>query len=121
MSLPPHYSPSIRSGDLVFTSGQLPLINRSTKETPDGIVAQTQLVLKKVEDILQGYGLTRRHIIKTSAFITDIEYWDEVNQVYASFFGPDYKPARSILPISNLHFGCLIELEAIASFSIPSM
>lgn len=120
MSIPPHYSPSIRSGDLIFTSGQLPLLNRATKETPTGIIAQTELVLQKVEDILKEYGLTKRHIIKTSAFITDINHWDDVNQVYASFFGSKYKPARSILPITELHFGCLIELEAIASFALPS-
>lgn len=113
----PHYSPSIQSGDLIFTSGQLPLLDRVTKKTPDGIMAQTRLVLDKVENILREYGLTKRNIVKTTAFITDIESWEEVNEIYAEFFG-DYKPARSIIPVSDLHFGCLIELEAIASTSI---
>lgn len=115
MSIPPHYSPSIKTGNLIFTSGQLPILDRITKATPDGIKEQTQLVLNKVELILREYGLDRTNIIKTTAFITDIEYWDEVNEVYADFFG-DFKPTRSVLPISNLHYGCLIELEAIASF-----
>jgi len=117
--MPPHYSPAIKSGDLIFTSGQLPLINRETKETPEGIKAQTLLVLRKVEAILERYELSKRHIIKTTAFITDVSYWNEVNEVYASFFEEDYKPARSILPIGSLHYGCLIELEAIASFTLP--
>ncbi len=80
-------------------------------------MAQTRLVLDKVENILREYGLTKRNIVKTTAFITDIESWEEVNEIYAEFFG-DYKPARSIIPVSDLHFGCLIELEAIASTSI---
>ena len=119
MPNPPHYSPVIKSGDFIITSGQLPIINRATKEVPAGIAAQTRVVLQKVEDIMKQYGLTKRHIIKTTAFITDIANWDEVNDVYASFFGADYKPARSILPINSLHYGCLIELEAIGSFTLP--
>lgn len=119
MPNPPHYSPVIKSGDLIITSGQLPIINRETKEVPEGIAEQTLVVLKKVEAIMKQYGLSKRHIIKTSAFITDIAYWDQVNDVYAAFFGDDYKPARSILPINSLHYGCLIELEALGSFTLP--
>lgn len=119
MPNPPHYSPVIKSGDFIITSGQLPIINRETKEVPEGIAEQTRVVLKKVEDIMKEYGLSKRHIIKTTAFITDIAYWDQVNDEYATFFGEDYKPARSILPINNLHYGCLIELEAIGSYTLP--
>ncbi len=118
MIIPPHYSSSVRAGNLIFTSGQLPLLDRVSKKTPDNIKDQTLLVLQKVAEILNEYGLTKRHIVKTTAFITDIAYWDDVNEVYAEFFGL-YKPARSVLPINELHFGCLIELEAIASFTLP--
>ena len=113
----PHYSPAIQSGDLIFTSGQLPLLDRISKQTPQGIKAQTRLVLEKVESIMKEFGLSKHHIIKTTAFITDIDYWGEVNEVYVEFFG-EHKPARSIIPVPNLHFGCLIELEAIGSRSI---
>lgn len=118
MALPPHYSPSVRSGDFIFTSGQIPLITREPLHVPEGIRDQTRLVLKKVEIILNGYGLSKQHIIKTSAFIVNMDDWNIVNEVYAEFFGA-YKPARSVLPVTNLHFGCLIELEAIASFTLP--
>jgi len=113
-NVPPHYTPMVQSGNLFLTSGQLPLLNRETKEVADGIKAQTLLVLEKVETLLKAKGLDRSHILKTTAFITDINYWGEVNEVYADFFG-EHKPARSIIPVSDLHFGCLIELEAIAS------
>ncbi len=53
-------------------------------------------------------------MIKTTAYITNISDWGIVNEVYNQFFG-EHKPARSILPVSDLHLGCLIELEAIAS------
>ena len=115
----PHYAPAVRSGDLIFTSGQLPIIDPKTKALADGIEAQTKLVLTKVEQILESYGLTKEHIIKTTAYITDVAYWGVVNEVYAEFFGK-YKPARTILPVAHLHYGCLIELEAIASFTRPS-
>ena len=118
MSTPPHYSPCIEAGDLIFTSGQLPIISRDPLEVPQGIKEQAELVLRKVEDLLKQYGLSRRHIIKTTAYIEHIEDWYAVNEVYASFFG-DLKPARSIIPVSELHFGCLIELEAIASKAHP--
>jgi len=120
MPNPPHYSSVIKSGDLIFTSGQLPIINKDTKEVPVDIKDQTLVVLQKVESIMKQYGLTKRHIIKTTAFITDIAYWNEVNDVYASFFDDGYKPARSILPINKLNYGCLIELEAIGSHNIPA-
>ena len=118
MSIAPHYSPAIRSGDFIFTSGQLPILDPMTKALPEGIKAQTELVLKKVEDILVSYDLSKDHIIKTTAYITDVGYWGIVNEVYAAFFG-SYKPARTILPVAHLHYGCLIELEAVASFTRP--
>lgn len=109
----PHYSPSIKSGHLIFSSGLLPLLNRETKEVPLGIILQTTLVLQKAEEICASYGLNRNNIIKTTAFITEVNDWDMVNEVYADFF-QNHKPARSVIPVSSLHFGCLIELEFIA-------
>ena len=66
------------------------------------------------QDILASEGLDRRHVIKTTAFISDSSDWDAVNRVYREFFG-DHKPARSIVPVAELHFGCKIEVEAIAA------
>jgi reactive intermediate/imine deaminase len=109
----PHYSPYKKADGWLYTSGQLPLIDGKTKQCPDGISAQTLLVLQKVEALLAQEGLSKGDIIKTTAYITDIDYWAEVNAVYADFFGA-HKPARSIIPVSKLHYGCLIELEAIA-------
>ena len=111
-----HYSPYVRSNGFIFTSGQLPIINRETNEVPADIKEQTHIVLQKVEALLQQEGLDRTAIVKTTAFITDIAHWPAVNEAYIEFFG-DHKPARSIIPTPSLNHGCKIELEAIASIS----
>ena len=112
-SIPPHYSPCVKFGNLVFTSGQLPLISREPKEAAAGIEAQTLLCLQKIEKLITEYGLTKKDVIKTTAFISDIKDWGAVNGVYADYFG-EHKPARSIIPVKKLNYGCLIEIEAIA-------
>jgi len=114
MAIPPHYSPYTKAGVLIFTSGQLPILDRATKSKPEGIEAQTLLVLNKVESLLKEEGLDKTAIVKTTAYITNGDDWGKVNEVYAKFFG-DHKPARTIIPVSTLHYECLIELEAIAS------
>lgn len=111
--IPPHYSPCVKLGNLVFTSGQLPLLNREPKEAPEDIAEQTLLCLQKIEKLIAEYGLTKKDIIKTTAFISDIADWGAVNQVYADFFGT-HKPARSIIPVKQLNFGCKVEIEGIA-------
>lgn len=110
---PSHYSPATDLGGLVFTSGQLPLLDPVTKSTPEGITAQTELALQKLENVIKPYGLDRNDIVKTTAFISNMDDWAAVNQVYADFFG-EHKPSRSIIPCKELHYGCLIEIEGIA-------
>lgn len=113
-NVPAHYSPAIQAGNLVFTSGQLPLIDPVLKKVATGIEAQTRLTLQKVEDAIATFGLSRNHIIKTTAYISNMDDWGIVNAIYAEFFG-EHKPTRSIVPVSELHYGCLIEIDAIAS------
>lgn len=110
---PSHYSPATKFDNLVFTSGQLPLLDPVTKETPEGITEQTKLALQKLENVIKPYGLDRNDILKTTAFISNMDDWAAVNQVYADFFG-DHKPSRSIIPCRELHYGCQIEIEGIA-------
>lgn len=113
MQIPPHYSPCVKFGNLIFTSGQLPLLKREKKAAPATIEEQTLLCLQKIEDLIKEHGLTKEDVLKTTAFISNIEDWGRVNQVYADFFG-EHKPARSIIPVKQLNYGCMIEIEAIA-------
>lgn len=114
-STPPHYSPCVKIGNLVFTSGQLPLLSRAPKAAPESIEEQTLLCLQKIEKLIAAHGLSKEAVIKTTAFISDIKDWGAVNQVYADFFG-EHKPARSIIPVKKLNYGCMIEIEAIAGW-----
>ncbi|GAB3896442.1 RidA family protein [Larkinella knui] len=108
-----HYAQATVWGDLIFVSGQLP-IHPVTKEKLTGpIDVQTRQVLENVGAILEAAGSDRAHVLKTTVYIADISLWDQVNTVYAAFFG-DHKPARAVVPTKELHYGFLIEIEAVA-------
>lgn len=108
-----HYSPGIISNGMLYISGQLS-IDPDTRALPEGgIAAHAALALKNVERVLTEAGLTRNDVVQCRVYVTDVALWDEVNAVYAEFFGY-HKPARVVLPVPALHFGCMVEIEAIA-------
>ena len=111
-----HYSPYVKANGFIFTAGQLPLTDSTTP--PATVEEQTLLVLQKIEDILRAEGLDRRAIVKTTAFISHGDDWAAVNSAYREFFG-EHRPARSIIPVAELHYGCRIEAEAIAAMPAP--
>lgn len=107
-----HYSQCIEHNGILYLSGQLP-IDPLTKAIPKTIEEQTDLALKNVGLILTEAGSSKKQIIQMRVYISDIKLWDKVNERYSLFFG-DHKPVRSIVPTRDLHFGCLIEIEATA-------
>ncbi len=108
-----HYSMCISHNGTLYVAGQLPLV-KGTKIPAEGIEAQTLLVLQKVEEILVAAGSAKEKIIQMRIYLSDIGLWDEVNEVYADFFG-NHKPVRAVIPTRELHYGCLIEVEATAA------
>jgi len=109
-----HYSQAVVYGDTVYVSGQL-AVNLATGEKGVGsIEEQTRLTLQNIEQILLSAGSDLNHVIKTTAYVSDVELWGGVNQAYAEVFG-DHRPARAVVPSRDLHFGCLVEIEAIAA------
>jgi len=109
-----HYSQAVVYGDTVYVSGQL-AVNIATGEKGVGsIEEQTRLTLRNIEQILLSAGSDLYHVIKTTAYISDVELWGGVNQAYAEVFG-DHRPARAVVPSRDLHYGCLVEIEAIAA------
>jgi 2-iminobutanoate/2-iminopropanoate deaminase len=109
-----HYSQAIVHGNLVFVSGQI-AIDPSTGEKKLGSVEeQTELILKNIGNILRAAGSDLKHLIKTTAYIEDMELWAAVNAVYARVLD-DHRPARAIIPSKGLHHGFLIEIDAIAA------
>lgn len=107
-----HYSQAMVHGDLVFVAGQLAITTTGERLTGP-IEQQTLQALLNLRAILEAAGSDINHVLKTTVFIADIELWGKVNTVYSEFFG-DHRPARSIVPTRELHYGFLIEIEAIA-------
>jgi len=107
-----HYSQCIHHNGIIYLSGQLP-IDQVTKSIPKTIEEQTDLALNNVELILKEAGSSKNKVIQMRIYLSDIELWNSVNKRYSEFFG-NHKPVRSIVPTRELHFGCLIEIEATA-------
>ncbi|WP_028830087.1 RidA family protein [Proteocatella sphenisci] len=106
------YSQGMDIGNLVFTSGQLPL-NMETGEMETEIKAATKASLTNVEAIFAQAGLTMNDVIKTTVFISDMNNFAAMNEVYATFFG-EIAPARSCVEVARLPKDVLVEIEAIA-------
>lgn len=106
-----HYSPVIAHDGTLYLSGQLPKL--ADGSIPEGIQAQTQLVLDKLDHLLRHSGSSRHLVLQVRIYLPDVQLWDQVNAIYAAFFG-EHKPARCVVPTRELHYGCLIELEAVA-------
>ncbi|MGL5255730.1 MAG: RidA family protein [Proteocatella sp.] len=106
------YSQGKDTGNIVFTSGQLP-INMETGQMETEIKAATKASLDNVKSILEEAGLTMADVVKTTVFISDMENFGEMNEVYAGFFGEN-APARSCVQVARLPKDALVEIEAIA-------
>lgn len=112
-----HYSAAVIHNGTVYVAGQLPIDYEAGKTAPEGgIREQTLVALQNLARVLEQSGSGVSQVLKTTVYIADVEYWPAVNEVYAGFFGA-HKPARSIVPVSSLHHGCLVEIEAIACLS----
>ena len=110
------YSQAIRSGDLLFCSGQIPLDPKSGQMVSDDITAQTRRVLENISGLLKGEGLSMSDVVKTTIFLTDLGNFQIVNEIYGSYFN-NQPPARSTVQVSALPKGAKIEIEVIASAS----
>ena len=107
------YSQAIQVGNLVYTSGQLP-IDPVTGNFPEGgIKEQTRQSLLNVKAILEEAGLTMGDVMKTTVFMADMNDFADMNAVYAEFFSEPY-PARSAVAVKTLPKDALVEIEVVA-------
>ena len=98
---------------MLYVSGQLS-IDPDTREVCSGdIKDHTRLALDNVDRVLKEAGVSRNDVVMCRVYTPDVNYWGPINEVYAEFFG-DHKPARVIVSTTTLHFGCLVEIEAVA-------
>ena len=106
------YSQAISFGDLIFTSGQIPL-NLEGNVVSDGVKEQTKQVLINLENVLKSANSSLNSVIKTTIFLASMDDFVLVNEVYADFF-KEHKPARSTVAVKTLPKNVLVEIEAIA-------
>ena len=107
------YSQAIKVGNLVFTSGQIPIDPATGNFVEGGIKEQTRQSLTNVKAILEEAGLTMANVVKTTVFMADMADFADMNAVYAEFFAEPY-PARSAVAVKTLPKGALVEIEVVA-------
>ena len=106
------YSQAVVHGDVVFTSGQIPINPETGAVEAVGITDQTEQVMKNLGEILYAAGSSYEKAIKTTCFLAEISDFAAFNEVYAKYFTD--KPARSCVAVKDLPKGVLVEVEVIA-------
>lgn len=109
-----HYSQAVKHNGLVYVSGQLPVQLGAAHNPEAAFEDQARLALANLLAILDAAGSTPRHLLKVTVYLVGIENWPRFNAVYAEVLG-DIKPARSIVPVPALHYGYLVEIDAVAA------
>jgi 2-iminobutanoate/2-iminopropanoate deaminase len=107
------YSQAVRSGNMLYTAGQVAIDPAVGKLIDGDITAQTHQVLRNLTAVLEAGGTGLGHIVKTTVFLQDMADFAAMNAVYASFFGPN-PPARSTVAVAGLPLGAMVEIEAVA-------
>jgi 2-iminobutanoate/2-iminopropanoate deaminase len=108
------YSQAIKSGGLLFVSGQIALHPQSGEFVGNDVRQQTERVLENLKGILEAGGASLGHVLKTTVFLKDMNDFAAMNEVYAKYF-TSAPPARSTVQVSKLPKDALVEIEAIAS------
>jgi len=107
------YSQAVKVGEMVFVSGQIP-IDPATGDIVQGdIKAQTRQVLTNLNTVLTAAGSSLEKTVKTTVYITNMDEFSQVNEVYGEFF-TDQPPARACVEVSRLPKGVAVEIDAIA-------
>jgi 2-iminobutanoate/2-iminopropanoate deaminase len=107
------YSQAIDCGDLVFLSGQIPLVPETGLVADGGLEAQAHQMFANIKAVLAEAGMSLSNVVKTTVFMTDLSQFAAFNAVYAEYFKAPY-PARSCVEVSALPKGVLVECELIA-------
>jgi len=109
------YVHAVRTGDLLYTSGQVGLDPATGRLVPGGIEAETRRALDNLAAILKSAGTSFDHVVKANVFLIDMDDFAAMNGVYASVFG-DTRPARTTVAVSRLPVGARVEIDLVASF-----
>jgi len=107
------YSQAVRSGNLVFLSGQIALDPKSGNLIEGDFAAQARRVFENLRAVLRAAGVDFRHVTRATVYLTDLGNFQSLNSIYAEYFG-DHKPARSTVGVAQLPRGAAVEIDLIA-------
>ena len=107
------YSQAVKVGNLLFTSGMIPIDPATNTLVEGGIEVQAERALQNVKALLEASGSSMDKVVKTVVFIKNMDDFAKVNEIYAKYFTSDF-PARSCVEVARLPKDVLIEMEAIA-------
>ena len=105
------YSQAIKVGNMLFTSGQIP-VNPENGEFPEGVEAQATQAMTNLKNLIEASGASMENVVKTTVFIKNMEDFATINSIYAQFFTKPYPP-RSCVEVARLPKDVLLEVEAI--------
>ena len=108
------YSQAIVAGGFVFASGQVPIDPATGNFVAGGIKEQTKQSLTNITHVLAEAGIDLSHVVKTTVFLSDMDHFAAMHEVYATFFKEPY-PARSAVAVKTLPKGALVEIEVVAA------
>lgn len=109
-----HYSQAVVHNGVVYVSGQLSIKPGTGEKLLGTIEEQTERALRNVEEILRAAGSGLERVLKMTVYVADINLWPQVNAVYERVLG-SHRPARAVVPTGELHYGFLVEIEAVAA------
>jgi len=109
-----HYSQAAVHGGIVYVAGQLPIVPSAPETRLASFEEQARRVLDNVIAILEAAGSGADLVLKSTVYITDVAHWPAFNAIYAERFGA-HMPARTVVPVAALHYGYLVEMDAIAA------
>ena len=108
------YSQAVKAGGLLFCSGQIPIISASGEVVSSGIEAETKQVMENIKALLTAAGKDFSHIVKTTIFLTDMNDFTKVNEIYGSYFTKDF-PARETVQVARLPKDVRVEISVTAT------
>ena len=109
------YSQAVLLGNILYTSGQIPIDPVTGELKTNSIKEETQLVMENLKAVLHEAGMNFTHVVKSSIFISDMDNFAKINEVYASYFDEENAPARETVEVSRLPKSVNVEISMIAS------
>ena len=109
-----HYSQAVVHAGIVYVAGQLPIVPEAPERRLEGFEAQARQVIANVIAIVEAAGGSRDTILRATVYVADLSHWAAFNAIYEAMMGA-HRPARTVVPVAGLHYGYLVEMDAIAA------